>query len=148
MIDALAALIFASAPPTFEAEARACAVELGASETAYRLSELPDDIRQDLQRTDIFHGKRLAESDSPILWTDAPSVKERGYAITRFSHAMRVRDRWIIQFQVSLFANVRTIGYRRRPEGGFELEPGIHLAGPVCPSIKAALEGVSNPVGF
>jgi hypothetical protein len=148
MIDAVAALILTSGPPTFEAEARACANALGASAIAHRLSELPEEIRRDLQRTDIFHGDRLAESDVPILWTDAPTAREQGYATIRFAHAVLVRDKWIVQFQVSLFAGVRTISYRRRPDGAFDFNPSVYFAGPVCPSIKAALDGVLNPTGF
>jgi hypothetical protein len=148
MIEALAALMLTNAPPSFEAEARACAAELGASAIAHRLLDLPEEIRRDLQRTDIFHGERLADSEAPILWTDAPSVEEQSYATIRFSHAMLVRDKWIVQFQVSLMAGVSTISYRRRPEGHFGLQPNVYLAGPVCASIKAALDGVYNPRGF
>lgn len=128
---------------------RSCALEVGATETAYRLSELPQDIRDDLAKRTLIFGDEIADSDGPLLQTDAPTAAERDYPTLRFAQALRVRDRWFVQFERSMFAGVVTVSYNRHhPEGPFNLYPGHFLAGPSCVSIKAALAGVRSASPF
>ena len=148
MTAALATILLTTAVPTDEQ--RVCAREVGASDTAYRLAELPTDVREDLvrRRSDIFGGEQLADSDATLLNTDAPTAAERGHVVLRFAQAMRVRDIWFVQFEVSLLAGVRTISYVRHLDSRFNLSPLHRFVGPACASIKAALAGVTSPGGF
>lgn len=148
-MNALAMMLLAAGTVPVGTEAqRACAREVGASSTAYRLAELPPAIRDDLaSRWDIF-GADLADSDAPLLQTDAPTAEERHYPTLRFAQAMLVRDRWFVQFEVSSFAGVRTISYVREAGGHFSLTPIHHFGGPACASIQAALAGVTTPGGL
>ncbi len=149
MNNALAMILLASGTASVGTEAqRACAQEVGATATAYRLAELPKDIRDDLaSRRDIF-GADMADSDAPLLRTDAPTAEEREHATVRFAQAMLVGDKWFVQFEVSLFAGVRTISYLRRPDGRFAFTPSHYFGGPACASIRAALAGVTTPGGL
>jgi hypothetical protein len=149
MNGALVTMLLAAATASAETEAqRSCAQEVGATASAYRLTELPRDIRDDLaSRRDMF-GAEMADSDSPLLQTDAPTAEESDYPILRFAQAMLVRDRWFVQFEVSMFAGVRTISYLRQPDGRFSLTPSHYFGGPACASLRAALAGVTTPGGF
>lgn len=140
-------MLLGAAPAGTEAQ-RACAREVGATATAYRLADLPKDIRDDLASRSGLFGAEIADSDSPLLQTDAPTAAERNYPTVRFAQAMFARDRWFVQFEVSLFAGVRTISYSRQPGGGFGFTPAHYFGGPACASIKAALAGVTTPGGF
>ena len=113
------------------------------------IAVLPDDIREDLarRRNDIFGGERMADSDATLLRTDAPAATERNHVLLRFAQAMRVRDIWFVQYEVSL-GGLRMISYVRHPDGRFNLSPAHHFGGPACASIKAALSGVRSPGGF
>lgn len=127
---------------------RSCEGEIGATATAYRLSELPQSIRDDVtSRREVF-GEGLADSDSPIRRTDAPSPAESEYPMARFVQAMLVRDIWFVQYEVALFSGVRTVSYRRKRDGQFDISPSHYFGGPACASIKAALAGVTTPGGF
>lgn len=146
---ALAIILLATGAAPAETDAqRACAQEIGATATAYRLADLPPDIRDDLARRRDMFGADMADSDAPLLQTDAPTAAERGHPTLRFAQAMLVRDRWFVQFEVSLFAGVRTLSYARQPDGRFGFTPVHYFGGPACASIKAALAGVTTPGGL
>ena len=125
-----------------------CAEEVRASATADRLSELPHDIRDGLVQLEHLFGDEIADSDSPLLRTDAPTAAERDLPTIRFAQAMLVGDKWFVQFEVSQFAGVRTVGFVRQGGGRFQLAPAHYFGGPACASIKAALAGVNTPGGF
>ena len=125
-----------------------CARDVQAAATAYRLSDLPQDISGDLTSLATVLGDRIADSDSPLLRTDAPTAAERDHATVRFAQAMRVGDKWFVQFEVSQFAGVRTVTYVRNQDGRFRRSPAHYFGGPACASIKAALDGVTTPGGF
>ena len=125
-----------------------CALDVQAAATAYRLSELPQDISGDLTLLAESFGDRIADSDAPLLQTDAPTAAERGHPTVRFAQAMLVRDKWFVQLEVSQFAGVRTVAYVRQPDGRFSRSPSQYFGGPSCASIKAALAGVTTPGGF
>jgi hypothetical protein len=128
---------------------RACERDIGATAAAYRLGELPQEIRSDLAtRLRSLFGAEVADSDAPLLQTDAPTAAERDHATLRFAQAFLVRDRWFVQLEVSLFAGVRTISYQRQPDGLFTLSPLHNFGGPACASIKAALAGVTASHSF
>jgi hypothetical protein len=147
--NALVTMLLAAAAAPVETEAqRICAQEVGATATAYRLAELPRDIRDDLASRREMFGADMADSDAPLLRTDAPTAEESDYPTLRFAQAMLVRDRWFVQFEVSSFAGVRTISYLRQPDGRFSLTPSHYFGGPACPSLRAALAGVTTPGGF
>lgn len=109
------------------------------------LSELPSEIRDDLK---IFTNNEITDEDIPLLNTDAPSPAEMNYATARFVQALQFRDRWLVQFEVALFAGVRTVAYVSRQGRPFERSPTHYFGGPACASIRAALEGVTTPGGF
>lgn len=141
-------LAFGAGTTAETAEQRSCAQEIGATVSAYRIADLPQDIRDGLaSRPDLF-GDGIADSDAPLLQTDAPTVEERNYPTLRFAQAMHVGDWWFVQFEVSLFAGVRTISFGRQSDGRFHLTPSHYFNGPPCASIKAALAGVTTPGGF
>ena len=149
MNPALAMMLSAMAAPSAATDAqRACAREVGATAAAYRLPELPQEIREELHRRSDVFGAEMADKDAPLLQTDAPTAAERDHATIRFAQAMLVRDRWFVQFEVSLFAGVRTLSFLRRPDGRFSLTPTHYFGGPACASIKAALAGVTTPGGL
>lgn len=125
-----------------------CAAEVGATATAYRLADLPPDIRDEWGALENFMGGQIADSDAPLLQTDAPSEAESNYPTARFAQAMLVGDKWFVQFEVSLFFGVRTVGYVRHSDGVFRISPGHYFNGPACASIRAALSGVTTPGGF
>ena len=149
MGNALLMMLLATGGASAGTEAqRACAREVGATSTAYRLAELPREVRDDLaSRRDMF-GADIADSDAPLLETDAPTARESDHATLRFAQAMLVRDRWFVQFEVSLFAGVRTISYLRQPDGRFSFTPAHYFGGPACASVRAALAGVTTPGGL
>jgi len=149
MNGALAMLLWASGTPVAEdVPQSACAREVGASATALRLAELPQEIRDDLVRRREVFGDTVADRDSPLLQTDAPTEAERGHATVRFAQAMRVGNSWFVQLEVSLMAGVVTVSYAHQTDGRFRLSPFHHFRGPACASIRAALAGVTTPGGF
>ena len=125
-----------------------CARDVQAAATAYRLSDLPSDISGDLTSLAGQFGDRVADSDAPLLQTDAPTAAERGHPRVRFAQAMLVGDKWFVQFEVSQFAGVRTVTYVRHQDGRFRRSPAHYFGGPACASIKAAVERVTTPGGF
>ena len=126
---------------------RTCAKEVGAVATAYRLSELPEEIRADLVSRKAFFGD-IGDSDGPLLETDAPSAAERNYPSVRFAQAMLVQNEWFVQVDVSMTVGVTTFSYPRQSDGRFSFLPIHYFRGPACASIKAALAGVTNPGGL
>jgi hypothetical protein len=126
-----------------------CLREISATSTVNRLSDLPQDVRSSLSyfEENILKG-RIADSGSPLMQTDAPSAIESGYPRARFSQAVLIRDRWFVQFQVSLWSGVRTVSFTRSSDGRYGLSPGHYFGGPACESLKAAVAGVSTPGGF
>ena len=129
--------------------ARACLRDLRVEAVVTRLADLPADVRAGLSRLGASpHWTRIADSDEPLLQTDAPSAAEREYPRARFAQAVRVRDRWFVQFEATQEGGVRTVGFERRLDGRFSLSRLYTFGGPACASIKAALAGVWTPGGF
>jgi hypothetical protein len=145
LYNALAAtmLIMASTPAPDEAP-QTCARTLGATAFTTKLSGVPQAIREDLVRRIAAQGSAVADSDVPLLQTDAPGERERGYARVRFAQAMHIGDRWFVQLQITLMSGVRTYVYARHSDGSFDFSPGQQFGGPGCASIKAALAGVDT----
>lgn len=146
MSNVLLMLLFAVGATPLDANPdRSCAQEVRATATAYRLSELPTDIRDDLNL--LLHND-IGDSGSPLLGTDAPGPEEQSFPTTRFFQALFVNGEWFVQFEVSMFAGVRTMGYVRGSDGRFRRYPLHYFGGPPCETIKAALAGVTTPGGF
>lgn len=146
MNDMVLMLLLAIGPATVETEPRpSCAEEVRATATAYRLADLPKEIRDDLN---ILMNNEIGDSDSQLLQTDAPVAAERNFPTARFFQALFVNREWFVQFEVSMFAGVRTIGYVRDGNGGFRRWSSHYFGGPACETIKAALNGVTTPGGF
>lgn len=137
----LAVLLQAGASTTVEQQL-SCAAEVGATSTATRVADLPAEIRADLIR---IIGDEIADRDSPLLDTDAPSAEERSYPTARFVQALLVGEEWFVQIEVAMMSGVRTFGYVRDGNSGFRRRYSHYLGGPACASIKAALAGVRNP---
>ena len=120
-----------------------CAEEVRASAVANRLADLPPEIVEQLR---AFSRSELGNSDGPLLSTDAPSARERGYPTVRFHKGYKIGDQWFAQLEVAMFSGVRTLVYRRAAEDNkFHQEPWKYYAGPPCESIKASLSGVLTP---
>ncbi len=127
-----------------------CPELAGATTTVQRMSELPAEIREDLL---TLTGNEIREANVPLLNTDAPTAMERNHATVRFVQAARFQRFWLVQFEVALFAGVRTVSYIRAGHGATDRGPYVRFdqhvfAGPACASIRAALEGVTTPGGF
>ena len=120
-----------------------CARDVHATATAYRLADLPQQIRDEMAAYPEVFGGGLADSDAPLLQTDAPAAEERDYPTVRFAQAMLVGDKWFVQFEVSLYTGVRTVSFHRHRDGHFRLRPDHFFGGPACASIRAALDGVT-----
>jgi hypothetical protein len=120
-----------------------CPEAVRAAARAYRLSELPDEIRKDLM---ALTNDKITDENIPLLATDAPSEAERKHATVRFAQALRFHNYWLVQIEVALFAGVRTISFESMGNGPFRFSPGINFQGPACASIRAALDGVSSPL--
>jgi hypothetical protein len=137
-------MLAAGAAPPSEAQ-RVCAQEVGAQATAYRLAELPSEIRSDLVGPSLYLKTVVADYDAPLLETDAPTAVEAHYATVRFAQAMLVRDEWFVQLQTSMTSGVLTMGYQRSRDDGRYHFVGWHaLRGPPCVTIKAMLAGVQT----
>ena len=122
-----------------------CPEEAGATATADRLSELPQEIRDDLM---VLTDNEITDENVPLLRTDAPTKAERNHATVRFAQAMRFHNYWLVQYEVALFAGVRTVSYVSTGDGPFHRSPMFYFGGPACASIRAALDGVTTPGGF
>lgn len=131
------AAIAASAPRPICADILATAV-------VKRLSDLPREIRDDLH----LNYKDMGEPGSPLLQTDAPTAAEVHYPTSRFVQGVLIKDVWYVQFEVSMFSGVRTIGYVRIDDGRFLRSPSHYYGGPSCETLKAAINGVYTPGGF
>ena len=139
------AILAAATPAAGPPPQPPCAGEVRAAAIVTRLSELPPDIRDDLQH---LSQNAMGDRDSPLLQTDAPVGAERDFPQTRFVQALFVDGKWFVQFEVAMFSGVRTIGYVRDGKGDFHRSPSHYFGGPACASIKAALDGVTTPGGF
>jgi hypothetical protein len=119
-----------------------CPEAAQATASAYRLSELPEEIRVDLM---ALTNNEITDENIPLLASDALSEAEKKHATVRFAQALRFRDKWLVQFEVALFFGVRTITYVSTQNGPFRLSPSHSFGGPACASIRAALDGVTTP---
>lgn len=119
-----------------------CAREVGATARVARLPELPVEVRDVMIRLPELFGP-VADSDAILLQTDAPTLAERDHVQARFVEALLVDDIWFVQHEVALFAGVLTTSFRRH-NGVYDFT-GLYLQGPACPSIKAAIAGVTTP---
>lgn len=135
----LALLLQAAAAPGPRPQAP-CA-NIPAAAVIERLSDLPTDIRQDLLQT----YEDMEERGAPLLSTDSPTEGERKYPTSRFVQAVLIKNVWYVQFEVSMFAGVRTMGYVRASNGRFRRDPSRYYGGPACATLRAAIEGVYNP---
>ncbi len=139
----LTAILFLQigASPIQAVAPQSCAQELGATQVAHRLSDVPKDILADLMRID----KAMGDHDSPLLQTDAPSAEQLKWPTSRFLQAMLIDKTWYVQVQASMMSGVATMGYRRGGDGQFQRSRSSYLAGPACETLKAAAKGVYNP---
>lgn len=146
----IALVALSATSPILEKEPtpQVCAKEVGATATAHRLADLPPSVRDHLISRVKTLGGKLADSDAPLLETDAPSENERGYAHERFEQGMLVADTWFVQVKQGMSAGVLTSSYRRQQDGTFAFLPTHNFRGPACASIKAALSGVTTPQGL
>ena len=120
-----------------------CATEIQAESYARRLADIPPEIRDDLNS--LTKGT-VGDSGGPLLATDAPSAVERQYPTTRFYQAFLIKNQWFVQFEVAMFAGVRTMTYRRSKDNNrFYRSPWGYFGGPACESLNAALSGVTTP---
>ena len=138
-------LLAVSTVPPETSSRSSCPEEVQATATAYRLSELPQNIVDDLL---LLTQNEIADSNAPLLQTDAPTAAERNHATVRFAQALLFRDMWLVQFEVTMFSDVRTVSYVRDSEGRFQRSPRHYFHGPACASIRAALSGVTTPRDF
>lgn len=148
MIWALLTMTMGTTP--FPLQALQCSEMLRAAAIAHRLSELPTEIREDLET--LTHNE-IRDVDVPLLNTDAPIGRERGYARVRFVQAARFQQFWLVQVEAAMVSGVRTISYvrpdlRSTDRGPFVRSNQQVFAGPACASIRAALDGVTTPGGF
>lgn len=143
MFESWAAVMAAIvATPQDSRPAYNCPEAARATASAYRLSDLPTEIRADLM---ALTNNEITDENVPLLDTDAPTAAERSHATVRFAQAFRFRNKWLVQFEVALFSGVRTIAYASTEDGPFHLSPSHTFNGPACASIRAALEGVTTP---
>jgi hypothetical protein len=131
-----------TAPPQAARPVYNCPEAVRATASAYRLSELPEEIRKDLM---ALTNNEITDEDIPLLNTDAPTEAERNHATVRFAQALRFRDTWLVQFEVALVRGVRTIAYVSIQNRPFQLFRSQTFGGPACASIRAALDGVTTP---
>lgn len=141
-IFALAAAGSVSEQPSLGVQ---CSEMSAASSIVRRLSDLPREIRDDL--TVLTEGA-MGDRDGPLLQTDAPTAVEGTYPVTRFAQGLLFNDMWLVQFEVSLFSDVRTVTYRLSDDNRYHRTSAHYFHGPACPSIRAALSGVTTPGGF
>jgi hypothetical protein len=135
----------AAAAPQDQRPVFRCPEAARADAAAYRLADLPQEIREDLMR---WTRNEITDENIPLLRTDAPTEVEKGYATVRFAQALRFRDTWYVQSEVALSAGVRSMTYYKTPNGRFERFRSQHFGGPACATIRAALDGVYTPGGF
>lgn len=141
-------LVTAAFAPVLDDAPRACAQTVNATAFTDRLAGVPQEVREDFVRRIAARGSIVADSNVPLLETDAPSESEKKLAQVRFAQAMHVGDHWFVQLEVAMYAGVRTLTYTLRQDGSFQLSPGQHYGGPGCASIKAALAGVKTFAPF
>ena len=134
--------------PYKEPTLQVCAKTLGATAIVHRLADLPPSVRDDLLSRIKAIGGNLADSDVPILQTDAPGPKETSYAHERFEQAVLVGDIWFVQLRIAMTPGVNTLAYRRERDGKLTYLPNHNFGGPACASIKAALSGVTTVDGL
>jgi hypothetical protein len=122
---------------------RACARQIHASATVTHLADLPQEVRDEMHRLkELFGG--MADSDAPILQSDAPSAVEATYAQVRSAQAMLVKDVWFVQYEAAMFSGVRTVSFSRYSDGHYRWNPSHYFGGAACASIQAALAGVTT----
>src|SRR5690242_13739597 len=118
MSSLIAIVTVATAVATPSDAQRTCAKNIGAQAVAYRLNDLPSDIRKDLAAPNMYLKEPVADYDASLLQTDAPTAEQAHYPRLRFAQAMLVRDEWFVQVEVSEFSGVLTISYERSREDG------------------------------
>lgn len=123
---------------------QSCAKEVGATEVAYRLSEVPKDILADLMLMD----KNMGDQGSPLVQTDAPSAEQLKWPTSRFLQALLINRTWYVQVEVSMMSGVRTMGYSRGSDGRHQRLSSRYYGGPACETLRAAVKGVYNPGNF
>ena len=106
-VSYLAVLLTLGAASTGQPTPAACAREVNATATAYRLSELPPAIRSNLA---TLIEDEIADSGSVILQTDAPSDADLRLPRARFLQALFVQHTWYVSFEVSM-TGAYTVGY-------------------------------------
>jgi hypothetical protein len=141
-VSYLATLLLVGTASAAQPTPAACAREVNATATAFRLSELPPAIRSDLAR---LVRNEMADSGSVILQTDAPSKAETRLPRARFLQAMLVNHTWYVSFEISMMAPY-TLGYARMGSERSELTRvhSVSFTGPPCEAVKAALNRVGT----
>jgi hypothetical protein len=112
------------------------------SATAVRLSDLPQEIRQDLKTSYAD----MADPTLPLRQTDSPTERETKYATSRFSHAVLLKGEWFVHYELT-YGGQRTLGYFRSSDGRYARAPWHYFGGPFCETLRAILNGVGTPGG-
>ena len=141
MLGAFVTALLAVAGP---APSAICPEAAVATSAAYRLAELPPEIREDLAR---ISNNEMADRGAPLLQTDAPGPAERDLARGRFVQGLLIDGTWFVSFAPAMMTP-RTIGYVRSPDGRFRRWSDYYFGGPPCAAIAAARSGVTTPGGF
>lgn len=126
-----------------DARPAACPEDARAVAIAYRLSDLPAEIRADLMRLTRNH---IGERPQPLRQSHVVVPEERGNLGSRFYRALRFQNVWYVQWERALTRGVQTLGYISQNDGPFVSSVGLRFAGPACETIRAALAGVVTPV--
>jgi hypothetical protein len=137
------ALMVALAAGPNDAPPAACRDDARAIEIAYRLSDLPPEVRLDLMRLTRFS---IGERPRPLRRSHVVIPEERGYLGSRFYRALRFQNVWYVQWESALTAGVQTIGYIGDARGRFHASPVLRFGGPPCETITAVLAGIVAPV--
>lgn len=141
-VSYLATLLMVGAALPGQPAPAACAREVNATATAFRLSELPPAIRSDLAR--LVEGE-MADSGSVILQTDHRTAANTRLPRVRFLQAIFVRHIWYVSFEISMRAPY-TLGYARMGSETSELTRvhSVSFTGPPCDAVKAGIRGVGT----
>lgn len=117
---------------------------IAASVIAYRLADLPPEIRDDLN---AMSQNAIADAGVPIRRTDAPTDAEKDLALNGLVHGLLVGQEWFVSVDTGT-GGIRTFGYVRDSDGRYFRLPSHYFGGPACEAIAAALSGVTSPGGF
>jgi len=145
-VKVLFAFIFVSIHGSANAE---CGDRLKIDNVARSVSELPQDIRSDLET--IFGNNRafpggLGEPNDDLFDSDVRDEADQHKLTIRFRVAQRVGNQWFVSLDQAYPHNQTvTLGYDWTSQGDFRRSPFLLFAGPVCDVLIAAKNGVVAP---